>query len=71
LEYSKNGTYYGLYLYQATKRPKIILSWEHTDYEWVEKEDFIIKARSARDTYMTMAADIVQKMNLVTVIAHR
>lgn len=60
LEYSKNGTWYELYTYRPQERPEIILSWEHTSYEWLAKEDFIIKAKSARDTYMAMVAELVQ-----------
>ena len=58
-DYSKNGTWYELYVYRPLERPGITLSWEHASYEWVAKEEFVTKARSARDTYMGMVAEVV------------
>lgn len=58
-EYSKSGSYYALYRYDVTARPDITLSWEHTSYEWVTKEELIKRAASATDTYMHMVAATV------------
>ena len=64
LEYSKNSTYYSLYFTQLTNRPKINLSWEHSSYEWVTRDEFIDIAKNAKDTYMKMVYDAVNQVNL-------
>jgi 8-oxo-dGTP pyrophosphatase MutT (NUDIX family) len=58
-EYSKNGTHYSLFITHFSKRPQIVMSWEHSSYEWISKEDFINKAEKANDTYMHMVGDVL------------
>ena len=55
-DYSKHGTRYVLYGVTVDKRPDVIMSWEHSDYKWLPKEEFIAIAKSANDTYMHMVA---------------
>ncbi len=61
--YSRRGTHYSLFLSNLDKRPNIILSWEHSSHEWLERNDFLEKAKNARDTYMNMAYDVVGKVS--------
>lgn len=58
-EYSDSGTHYSLYLAELTETPDITMSWEHSKYEWVERTEFVAKAKGANDTYMHMVADIL------------
>jgi 8-oxo-dGTP pyrophosphatase MutT (NUDIX family) len=53
-EYSTSGTNYSLYMVVLEGRPNIILSWEHSAYEWLDRDAFLEKAKSATDTYMHM-----------------
>ena len=58
-ELAKNGTQYEYMLYtiQPTTRPEIKMSWEHSSYEWLNREAFLQKAESANDRYMRMVAE--------------
>lgn len=56
-DYSRNGTYYWLYVAELAKRPTVTISWEHSSFEWISKTDFIKKSLAANDTYMHMVAD--------------
>lgn len=56
-DYSKNGTFYSLFTIDMPKRPEIIISWEHSSFEWISKEEFIKKTKTANDTYMHMVSD--------------
>lgn len=58
-EYSKHGTQCTLYIARLNNRPEIVMSWEHSAYEWLDKEVFLQKAKSANDTYMHMVHDVV------------
>ena len=53
-EYSLHKTHYSLYVAKLEYRPDIFMSWEHSAYEWLDREDFLHKAKSANDTYMHM-----------------
>lgn len=59
-EYSLHNTYNALYRVKFSKRPEITMSWEHSKYEWIPREEFIEKSRGAVDTYMHMVADVVE-----------
>lgn len=63
-EYSKHGTHYALYAVKLDNRPEVQLSWEHSTYAWLDRNDFLKKAQSANDTYMHMVYD--QLRNEVT-----
>ena len=60
--FSASGTRYYLYEYRATERPVVTISWEHSEYSWVEHEEFVEKAGRAKDTYMHMVSHVVGKM---------
>lgn len=57
--YSANGTEYSLYVARVAKRPAVTVSWEHSDFAWVNREDFLAQARAANDTYMHMVHDVI------------
>lgn len=58
-EYSRHGTNYVLYAVKTLERPGIVISWEHSDYKWVPKDEFVQLAKSANDTYMHMVGDVI------------
>lgn len=62
-EYSAHGTQYTLFTVKFKQRPEIVISWEHSAYEWIERDDFLKKARAAKDTYMHMAFDVLVGQN--------
>lgn len=59
--YSNNGTHYSLFLVTVQERITPTLSWEHSSYEWLNETEFIETSRSAKDTYMHMVADVLEK----------
>lgn len=59
VEYSRRGTHYSLFLSTVDERPEISMSWEHTSYEWLEREDFLARAKAAGDRYMNMVYDVL------------
>jgi len=61
-EYSNHGTFYSLFIANLSEKPKVLMSWEHSSYEWMSKEEFIEKARKANDTYMHMVADVFSSL---------
>ena len=60
-EYSKHGTHYALFVTKLNVRLEIIMSWEHSSYEWLERDKFLQKAKSANDTYMHMVFDVINQ----------
>lgn len=58
-EYSSHGTLRGLFMVQLNDRPDVVTSWEHTDYEWLSREEFLQKAMRANDSFMHMVARIL------------
>lgn len=57
---SAHGTVNALYVYRAHTRPSIVMSWEHSSYEWLSKQKFLDKARNANDSYMHMVHDVLK-----------
>lgn len=53
-DYSLHNDHYSLYVTKLKYRPEIIMSWEHFLYEWLDRDAFLEKAKSANDTYMHM-----------------
>lgn len=53
-DYSSHNTQYSLYTAKLASRPSVIISWEHSSYEWLSREKFLETAKSAKDTYMHM-----------------
>lgn len=60
-KYSAHDTHYTLFIAKVKTRPEIIMSWEHSSYEWLERDKFLQKARNANDTYMHMVSDVMSK----------
>lgn len=58
--YSAGGTCYILYTCRFDHTPKITMSWEHSAYEWLDRNEFLAKANSANDTYMHMVYDVLK-----------
>lgn len=63
LEYSKHGTHKTLFVARVDRRPEIAMSWEHASYEWIDRDDFLQKSRSAKDTYMHMVYEVLRNNN--------
>ena len=59
-DYSEHGTYKSLFVAKLDHRPEITMSWEHSAYEWIEREEFLKKAKSANDTYMHMVYEVLR-----------
>lgn len=59
-DYSAHGTHYSLFIAKFDGRPDVIMSWEHSAYEWINKDDFLEKAKHANDTYMHMVYDVLK-----------
>lgn len=59
-EYSTHGTHYSLYMTKLDSRPEVAISWEHSSYEWLTRDKFLEKIRSANDTYMQMVYDTIK-----------
>lgn len=59
-DYSTHGTHYTLFIAKFDERPEITLSWEHSSYEWVSLNEFLEKAKNARDTFMHMVYDTLK-----------
>lgn len=59
-DYSLHNTEYSLYTATFDTRPKVTLSWEHSSYEWLSRDEFLEKARPAKDTYMQMVYDTLK-----------
>ena len=53
-DYSLHKTHYTLYLTKLEYRPEVIMSWEHSAYEWLDRDIFLEKAKLSNDTYMHM-----------------
>ena len=56
-DYSAHGTHYTLFKAKLSERPVVTISWEHSKYEWLSRNDFLQKAKAANDTYMHMVYD--------------
>jgi len=62
--YSAHKTQYSLYAASLQVTPKVVMSWEHSGYEWLDRDAFLEKAKSANDTYMHMVYDVVNAMKV-------
>ncbi len=60
-EYSYHHTIYHLYKLVVEGRPEVSLSWEHSEYKWVSREEFLEAAKSANDTYMNMVYAVLTR----------
>jgi 8-oxo-dGTP diphosphatase len=59
-DYSAHQTHYSLFMTQVPKRPHVTTSWEHSSYEWLNRNDFLEKVKDANDTYMHMVYDVLK-----------
>lgn len=59
-DYSTHGTHYSLYVTELRYTPEITMSWEHSLYEWLDRDAFLEKAGKANDTYMRMVHDVLE-----------
>lgn len=59
-DYSAHQTQYSLYLTHVDERPEVVMSWEHSSYEWLELESFLEKMKAAKDLYMQMVYDVLK-----------
>lgn len=59
VDYSVHGTHYTLFVARLRTRPEIVMSWEHSSYEWLGRDQFLQKSESANDTYMHMVSDTI------------
>lgn len=60
-DYSVHKTHYSLYILKLENRPEVVMSWEHSAYEWLDREIFLEKAKHANDTYMHMVCQTLNK----------
>lgn len=60
-KHSRIGTLYALYAVQLQETPDVVLSWEHSRYAWVSKDDFIQGTRQVNDKFLQMAVDSIEK----------
>lgn len=58
-DYSRHGTHYSLFIATTPLRPEVVMSWEHSAYEWLDREDFLLRAKNAKDTYMHMVHEVL------------
>lgn len=61
--YSAHGTHYSLFVATLEAHPAVQLSWEHTSYEWLDRNQFLQKVKNARDTYMHMVYAVISSRN--------
>lgn len=60
VDFSKNGTLYSLYVAKLSKRPNVVMSWEHFSYRWLDRETFLKESKNAKDTYMHMVYAVMK-----------
>jgi 8-oxo-dGTP pyrophosphatase MutT (NUDIX family) len=60
-DYSRGETHYSLFIAEVSSRPQITLSWEHSSYEWIDRDSFLEKAKGANDTYMHMVYSVLSQ----------
>jgi 8-oxo-dGTP pyrophosphatase MutT (NUDIX family) len=46
-DYSAHGTHYSLWVTELQDTPEITISWEHSLYEWLDRDTFLEKASKA------------------------
>ncbi len=64
VEYSVHHTHYLLYVAKLAKRPDVVLSWEHSVYNWLDRDAFLEKIKGAKDTYMHMVRDVMVRESI-------
>lgn len=56
-DYSRHHTQYSLFVAHLNMRPEIVMSWEHSSYVWLDRDEFLRRSRAANDTFMHMVHD--------------
>lgn len=59
-DYSTHGTHYSLFTIKLDYRPTVSMSWEHSSYAWLSRQEFLDKAEHANDTYMRMVYETLK-----------
>jgi 8-oxo-dGTP pyrophosphatase MutT (NUDIX family) len=59
-DYSAHGTHFVLFIANFKSRPEIKISWEHSSYKWLERNDFLKESKNAKDTYMHMVYNVLK-----------
>lgn len=59
-DYTTHTTHCSLFTITVSVRPEIVLSWEHSSYEWVDRDNFLKRAKNAKDTYMQVVYDVLK-----------
>ncbi len=59
LDYSVHGTHKTLFVARVGERPEVRLSWEHESFAWLPREEFLLKAKGANDSYMHMVYEVL------------
>lgn len=59
VDYSAHGTEYVLYAADIKVRPDITISWEHSSYVWLDRDEFLEKSKNAKDTFMHMVHNVL------------
>ncbi len=60
IDYSLHETSYALFRAKLDKKPDINLSWEHSSYKWLERNNFLKCAKLSKDAYMQMVYAVLQ-----------
>lgn len=63
-KYSLRGTYKSLFIAHVGERPEVTMSWEHSSFEWIPKNEFLEKSKHAKDRYMHLVHDVLQKQTV-------
>lgn len=58
-DYSSHGSYYSLFIAHLANKPEIVMSWEHTGYDWASRDEFVKQCKAAGDTYMQMVGVVL------------
>ena len=59
-DYSMYETHYSLFFLKLNNRPDVVISREHSSYEWLDRNEFLEKAEHARDIFMHMTYNTLQ-----------
>lgn len=58
--YSMHGAQYSLFMAKLDEKPELTMSYEHSAYEWIDRDDFLERAKNAKDTFMHMVYDVLK-----------
>lgn len=60
-KYSRMRNAYNLYRAVIAGEPTVELSWEHSEYTWLSRDELLVMAKQTKDSYMKMVADILSQ----------